>query len=87
MAELKPSNFQPPVFRSQGDMRGNHQKHRYRQEPPMQHHRQQPQRNVLQMENPEVVRQRRQHNEKAVVSWLVGIFPLLIISSYRTCPH
>ncbi|KAM7543061.1 hypothetical protein Aperf_G00000006832 [Anoplocephala perfoliata] len=60
------SGLQAPAFPSQGgDRRGVHQKHRYRQESSFQEQRQQPQRNVLQIEDPEDVRQRRQ--QKATV--------------------
>lgn len=62
----KPSRFQPPPSAppsfSRGSVRGVHRKHRYRQDHSgasgvLQQHRQ----NVLQIENPEELRQRRQH--------------------------
>ncbi|KAM3175163.1 hypothetical protein ACTXT7_009063 [Hymenolepis weldensis] len=66
VSDQKPSRFQPPPSAppsfSRGSVRGVHQKHRYRKDHSgaagvLQQHRQ----NVLQIENPEEVRQRGQH--------------------------
>ncbi|VDL60929.1 unnamed protein product [Hymenolepis diminuta] len=82
VSDQKPSRFQPPPSAppsfSRGSVHDVHRKHRYRQDHSgaagvLQQHRQ----NVLQIENPEEVRQRRQHyvEQRAIRRGVVKLPP------------
>nr|CDS33531.1 Activating signal cointegrator 1 complex subunit [Hymenolepis microstoma] len=80
----------PPSF-PRGSMRGVHKKHRYRQDlssaghVPEQQHRQ----NVLQIENPEELRQRKQYfaSQKAIRKGVVNIQPRMDIPVQPAIPE